>query len=185
MKQTEINVYRTKRKNIMKKLVLSLLLSGIMFAGFAQEKSNVKEGVNRDGRRSAKKEFKLDKKSAEEIAQLRTDRMDQKLKFTDKQRKEIYALQLDQAKKDKMHAADRKESMERMKKERMAQREKLMKNLSPDQQKLYKESFAENRKQHRMRRSDDRPMRRDRNDINHKDGKNNVEVSKEVSLKNS
>lgn len=101
MKQTEINVYRTKRKNIMKKLVLSLLLSGIMFAGFAQEKSNVKEGVNRDGRRSAKKEFKLDKKSAEEIAQLRTDRMDQKLKFTDKQRKEIYALQLDQAKKIK------------------------------------------------------------------------------------
>ncbi|HCU44435.1 MAG TPA: hypothetical protein DF610_05620 [Sphingobacterium sp.] len=67
----------------------------------------------------------------------------------------------------------------------MAQREKLMKNLSPDQQKLYKESFAENRKQHRMRRSDDRPMRRDRSDRNHKDGKNNIEVSKEVSLKNS
>lgn len=36
-----------------------------------------------------------------------------------------------------------------------------------------------------MRRSDDRPMRRDRSDRNHKDGKNNIEVSKEVSLKNS
>lgn len=169
----------------MKKLMLSLLLSGAMFAGFAQEKANIKENVNHDGHRSGKREFKLDKKSAEEIAQLRTDRMDQKLKFTDKQRKEIYSLQLDQAKKDKKNFADRKAAMEQMKKDRMAQREKLMKNLNPDQQKLYKESFAENHKQHRMRKSEDRPMRRDRLDRNNKGEKNSIELKKDITEKNS
>ena len=169
----------------MKKLMLSLLLSGVMFAGFAQEKANITENVNHDGHRSGKREFKLDKKSAEEIAQLRTDRMDQKLKFTDKQRKEIYSLQLDQAKKDKKNFADRKATMEQMKKDRMAQREKLMKNLNPDQQKLYKESFAENHKQHRMRKSEDRPMRRDRLDRNNKGEKNSIEVKKDITEKNS
>lgn len=169
----------------MKKLMLSLLLSGVIFAGVAQEKSNVKVNVSHDGRRSVNREFKVDKKSAEEIAQIRTDRMDKKLKFTDKQRKEIYSLQLDQAKKDKKNFADRRVAMEQMKKDRMTQREKLIQSLNPEQQKVYKESFAENRKQHRMRKSGDRPVRRDRIERNHKEGKGNIEVSKETSVKNS
>lgn len=169
----------------MKKLMLCLLLSGLMFTGFAQEKANIKENVNHDGHRSGKREFKLVEKSAEEIAQIRTDRMDQKLKFTDKQRKEIYSLQLDQAKKDKKNFVEHKAAMEQMKKDRMVQREKMMKNLDPDQQKLYKESFADNHKQHRMRKSGDRPMRRDRIDRNDKSDNNSIEVKKDVVEKNS
>lgn len=130
----------------MKKLVLSLLMSGLLFTGFAQENKDVKPGGKKKVEHRDPKFNGLADKSPEEIAKLKTDRLDEKLKFTDKQRKEIYVLNLQQAKKDKTLFEQRKKEQQKLAQERKTEREKMLKILTPEQRELMKNGFAENRK---------------------------------------
>lgn len=149
----------------MKKLMLSIALSGLMLASFAQEKKDVKPET-KEMRASTHKHkagrmhegFK--NKTPEEVAKIKTDRMDQKLKFTDKQRKDIYAFNLKQAKDHQKLAAERKEHRAKMKKARVAEHEKMLGLLTPEQQKVLKDSYAENRKMHKEHWKKDRQMRK-------------------------
>ncbi len=150
----------------MKKLMLSLALSGLMLTGFAQEKKDLKsEGGDRnvpmhkhlDGR----KHDDLKNKNPEEQAKIKTDRMDQKLKFTDQQRKEVYAFHLKQAEDRKKIAAERKLYREKMRKQRAADHKKMMSLLTPEQQKALKDSYTENHRTHRQHWKKSRQMRKD------------------------
>lgn len=76
----------------MKKLLsLSLLLLSISFATFAQQ-------TPKKETRADRKRTELVDKTAEEIAKKRTDHIDKEVQLTEKQRKEVYALYLKDAK---------------------------------------------------------------------------------------
>ncbi|GAA4168954.1 hypothetical protein [Sphingobacterium ginsenosidimutans] len=149
----------------MKKLMLSLALSGLMLTGFAQEKKDLKSDTKEmtaplHKRSKDKKHDGLKNKNPEELAKIKTDRMDQKLKFTDQQRKEVYAFHLKQAQDHKKIAAERKLYREKMRKQRAADHEKMMGLLTPEQQKTLKDSYAENHKMHKENWKKHRQMRR-------------------------
>jgi periplasmic protein CpxP/Spy len=147
----------------MKKIMLSLALSGLMLTGFAQEKKDTKaevkeiDAVMHGHRDRGHKDFK--NKTPEEVAKIKTDRMDQKLKFTDKQREEVYAFHLKQAQDHKKIAAERKLYREKMRRQRKADHEKMMSLLTPEQQQTLKDAYAENRKTHSARWRKDKQMR--------------------------
>lgn len=146
-------------------MVLSLALSGLMLTGFAQEKKEVRSekavtSTPMHKHRSGKRHDSLRNKNPEEIAKTRTDRMDQKLSFTDTQRKEIYAFHLKQAQDHQKVIAERKAYREKMKQQRMADHEKMMGLLTPEQQKTWKDSYAESRNMHRKHWKKDRQMRK-------------------------
>ena len=154
----------------MKKLMLSLLLSGVMLGSFAQQK-NVKKSTDRDHEPKQKMED-LKGKSAEQIARLQTDRLDHRLKFTDKQRKEVYAIQLKEAKQMKNAFAKEESFRQAARKDRQQSHDKMMKVLSPEQQKMMHDSFAENRKDKRDVNSKDKQPRRSmlKNEVNERKG---------------
>lgn len=154
-----------KKNKEMKKLILSLALSGLMLAGFAQEKKDVKPELKEmqtslHKHRGGRMQDGFKNKTPEEVAKMKTDRMDQKLKFTDKQRKDIYAFNLKQAQDHQKMAAERKEHRAKMRKQRLAEREKMMGMLTPEQQKTLKDSYAENRKMHKEHWKKDRQLKR-------------------------
>ncbi|MNE01312.1 hypothetical protein D3C87_973960 [compost metagenome] len=149
----------------MKKLMLSLALSGLMLTGFAQEKKDLKSDTKEmtaplHKHSKDRKHDGLKNKNPEELAKIKTDRMDQKLKFTDQQRKEVYAFHLKQAQDHKKIAAERKLYREKMRKQRAADHEKMMGLLTPEQQKTLKDSYAENHRTHREHWKKDRQMRK-------------------------
>ncbi|MDQ1152082.1 hypothetical protein [Sphingobacterium zeae] len=149
----------------MKKLMLSLALSGLMLAGFAQEKKDVKPELKEmqtsmRKHKSGRMQDGFKNKTPEEVAKMKTDRMDQKLKFTDKQRKDIYAFNLKQAQEHQKIAVERKEHRAKMKKQRVAEHEKMMEMLTPEQQKTLKDSYVENRKMHKEHWKKDRQLKR-------------------------
>ncbi|WP_053003666.1 MULTISPECIES: hypothetical protein [Sphingobacterium] len=149
----------------MKKLMLSLALSGLMLAGFAQEKKDVKPEMKEvqasvHKHKIGRMHDSFQNKTPEEVAKMKTDRMDQKLKFTDKQRKDIYAFNLKQAKDHQKLAAERKEYRAKVKKQRVAEHEKMMGMLTPEQQKTLKDSYAENRKMHKEHWKKDRQLKK-------------------------
>ncbi|MEZ0453966.1 hypothetical protein ACR78Z_09800 [Sphingobacterium thalpophilum] len=148
----------------MKRLMLSLALSGLMLTGFAQEKKDTKaeaKGINVAAHKHRdRKHDSLKNKTPEEVAKIKTDRMDQKLKFTDKQREEVYAFHLRQAQDHKKIAAERKLYREKMRKQRKADHEKMMSLLTPEQQQTLKDAYAENRKTHRFQWKKEREMRK-------------------------
>ena len=124
-----------------KVLSFAVLFAGISLATFAQENKDGQHAFKK-GRKHHRMERKMDKRSAEEIAQFRTDRLDKSLKFTDAQRQEVYAVQLEQA----QHAAKHREQMKAMAAERRsemkASREKMKNILTEEQQKQLKDRYA-------------------------------------------
>ena len=129
-------------------MVFGLLMSGMILSATAQENQHItqenqrKERVQGQGKAhfrtskgaALKQQKRLKNKSAEEIAQVRTEQMDARLKFTDQQKKEVYALQLDAAKL-------RKKEMEVRKQQAKEYQEKLNSLLSEDQKTVWKESY--------------------------------------------
>src|SRR5690606_27424586 len=100
--------------------------------------------VKRDMRHRGKVAHeRMEKKTPEELAKIRTERLDKTLKFTDKQREEVYAYNLDQAKKLKERAEARKGDRRALREEMQADRERFNKLLTPDQQKILSEKYAE------------------------------------------
>lgn len=145
--------------------MLSLALSGLMLTGFAQEKEDLKSDTNEmsaliNKHSKDRKHDGLKNKKPEELAKIKTDRMDQKLKFTDQQREEVYAFHLKQAQDHKKIAAERKLYREKMRRQRAADHKKMMALLTPEQQKTLKDSYAENHKMHKEHWRKDRKMRK-------------------------
>ncbi|MFZ4262240.1 hypothetical protein ACFRAE_09360 [Sphingobacterium sp. HJSM2_6] len=138
------------------KKVLSIIavLAGLSFSAFAQEVNNepTKEVKNRKQHRTERKEFKRNlMKSPEEMAQFRTERLDKQLKFSESQKKQVYALELEKSKKilAKREAikAERQAKLKAFKEE-----QETFKNLlTPEQQEIYKNKLADNRK-HKFQR---------------------------------
>lgn len=127
----------------MKKILsLAVLLSGISFATLAQEapkttKSEVKKEVRGDRKESGKK-HKADQ-TPEEFAKSRTERLDKKVKLSDKQRKEVEAIFLAEAKESK--PASKEEGMKR----KEASMAKLNSVLTTEQQTILKEAKGKDR----------------------------------------
>ena len=126
-----------------KALSFVVLFAGLGFLASAQDNTPT---VKKDMRHRDKAvQERFEKKSPEEVAKIRTERLDKTLKFTDKQRREVYAYNLDQAKKYKDRAKARTADRKAMREEMNADRERFKKLLTPDQQKIMAEKYAERR----------------------------------------
>ena len=79
-------------------LALAALIGGLGFSTMAQEAPKSGKMKPRVGE---KKE--MVRKSPEEFAKIRTERLDKELKFTDAQREKVYKLNLEQAKKQQAY----------------------------------------------------------------------------------
>ncbi|MCA5005770.1 hypothetical protein [Sphingobacterium bovistauri] len=123
-------------------LSLAIVLSGIGLGAFAQE------GVKRhtsEKKSYVRKEYvhkDMVKLSPEQIAEKRTEMFDKQLNLTSKQRKEVYKLQLDQAKYLKRKQEIKKKERELAHKERDEHRKKFEKLLTAEQKKLLKDKMA-------------------------------------------
>lgn len=123
-------------------LVIALCFSlGLM--AFAQEKGDTsKRGVKA---RSKMTKERVEKKTPEEIAKIRTEKLDKTLKFSDEQREEIYAYNLGQAKKHRERSQLEKKRKEEMRQEMKSDRERFNSLLTADQQKILNEKLVEHK----------------------------------------
>lgn len=140
------------------------LFVGIGLVASAQERPTT-EKKDRQFRGKFRQE-RVEKRNPEEIAKIRTERLDKKLKFTDKQRADIYAYNLDQVNKFKERAAVQKKLREAQREEYKADREKFKNMLTAEQQEILANSVKANRgkinkegRHFRGKRSGERPMR--------------------------
>ncbi len=140
----------------MKKILsLAVLMSGLVFTSMAQE--GPRKG--KDSRRGDSK-MEMRNKTPEQIAQMRTDRLDQKVKLTDKQKKEVYSLHLNEAKSHKKQSEVRNKQHDARKKEMQASREKLNKILTPEQQRMVADrSGKHDSKRLHKKEGNNKPMR--------------------------
>lgn len=151
-------------------LTFAALFAGLSFAASAQQQDSVKkdrsevrqEMKHRKHVRGGDRMGKMENKTPEDIAKMKTDRLDKELKLSEDQKKNIYAYHLDQAKKWKEKQEDRKADREARKNEMKAEREEFLKMLTPEQQEVLKNKMAENRKERfdRGDRNNKRQMKR-------------------------
>lgn len=150
----------------MKKILpLIALFVGIGFVASAQDNQATKDKERKH--RGKFRQERVDKKTPEEIAQMRTERLDKKLNFSEEQRSDIYAYHLDQAKKFSARAEALKKQREERRQEMQADRDKFKDLLTAEQQELLaSEMKAERKKISRERRGfrgmkdGERPMMR-------------------------
>lgn len=108
-------------------------------------------------------------RTPEEIAKASSDRLTQRLQLNSEQQKEVYSLNLEQAKKAEERRELNRSRMEELRKEREAQQEKLKSILTPEQLKTLNDSRASARNNNR--RSND--FRRGPNIVNKRSMNNN------------
>lgn len=132
-----------KKGNLKMKKILSVavLLASMSLSTFAQQ---VPHKVNKDSKRPPARE--MVNKSPEEVAKLRTERLDRELKFSDKQRKEVYAFHLKEAKEHKAKKDRAQKERQVTLKERKTSREKFEKILTPQQKEVLKNKLASREK---------------------------------------
>ncbi len=160
----------------MKKILsLAVVLSGISFATIAQEApkqiitKEIKEGRHHKSQRNGDKQDMMNK-TPEEIAKFRTDKLDKRVKLTDKQRQEVYALNLNNAKARKEHKATSNKDQKSHEAVAKAYRDQLNKILTPEQQKLMPEK--------QERRSNGEKNSNKRSNLNTKKTDTKVEAKK-------
>lgn len=120
-----------------KTLIAAVLLAGLATSGIAQDRigrNDHRGDSNRDKGRNRVE-------SPEKQARLATDRLDKQLDLTDKQKSEVYKLNLDRAKNMAVSREKAKkqrlEQMKRMESERNDNEKKLNRILNSDQQAKY------------------------------------------------
>lgn len=117
----------------MKKIIAITVLATCLYSiSSAQERK-----TRNDKRTHFKRE--IQNYNPEEVAKIRTERLDKKLNFSESQKQEIYNLELDKAKRHKEVKEKQKQMHEELRKEHQADRETLQKLLTPEQQELLKE----------------------------------------------
>ncbi|WP_437921785.1 hypothetical protein [Sphingobacterium sp. LRF_L2] len=127
----------------MKKILsLALLLTGISLTTFAQTAKH-EEQSERKERRHVRTERHMEKRTPEEVAKNKTERLDKELKFTEVQRKQVYAIQLKQAKREAAHYAEMKKMEGKMHKEMQGSRQDIDKVLTAEQKEVMKAKFAQ------------------------------------------
>jgi periplasmic protein CpxP/Spy len=87
--------------------------------------------------------------TAEEIAQKMTDRMSEKLSLSEDQKKQIYAINLENAKKRKKEMEEQKAIREQKRAEMKSQDEKIQNVLTEAQRKQWEEIKLEDRDRRR------------------------------------
>lgn len=118
-----------------KTLIAAVLLAGLATSGMAQEKAN----RTRHGGQNERSRNRIE--SPEQQARLATDRMDKQLSLTDKQKSEVYRINLDRAKN--MSVAREKAQKQRlqewkkMESERADNEKRLNRVLNNEQQAKY------------------------------------------------
>lgn len=166
----------------MKKIIsLGLLVLGISAVSIAQEvpSKDTKRKIENRGRKynGIRKESK---KSAEEIAKLRTDRMSESLKLTDKQKQEVYSIQLKSAQSKKKMFDERAKNNKLHQEQMKANREELNGILTPEQKQMLTESKSKRSRKDMRRLHHEGKVRGDR----HNKGSHlkKSEVTNEVSI---
>ncbi len=171
-------------------LTFAALFAGLSFAASAQTQDSVKKEVRQEMKhrkqvRSGHKMGKMQSKTPEEIAKMKTERLDKELKFTDKQKQDIYAYNLDQAKKWKEKQEVRKADREARRTEMKAEREEFLKLLTPEQQETLKNKMAENRKDRMDRGERNHHRQMKRRNMDRKPVEKPVEETKSIDSSNS
>lgn len=129
----------------MKKIwTLIALFVGIGFTASAQDNQTTKDKERKH--RGKFRQERVEKKTPEEIAKLRTERLDKKLNFSDEQRTDIYAYHLDRAKKFSTRAEALKKQRAEHQQEMKADREKFKDLLTTEQQELLASEMRADRK---------------------------------------
>jgi len=128
-----------------KTLSLAVLFAGISLATFAQEQKDTERSLKRE-RKEPRMEKKIANRTPEEIAKVRTEQLDKRLKFTDTQRTEVYAIQLEQAEQAVAHREEMKKLQTKLRDEMKGSQKKMGEILTPEQQQLMRESYAQRRK---------------------------------------
>ncbi|WP_207423015.1 DUF4890 domain-containing protein [Desertivirga brevis] len=135
----------------MKKLILTaLLFAGLATAGFSQERQG---------------KHQREHKTPEQRAQHVTDVLDKKLSLNDKQKNQIYKINLERAKEmEKLHSSGEKrdkKDFEQAKKLFQESDNKISKVLNNDQRKQYEDLKAQRREHAKDRRGEFRKKYRD------------------------
>jgi protein CpxP len=128
-----------------KVLSLAVLFAGISLATFAQEQKDTERSFKKE-RKHPRMERKIANRTPEEIAKMKTEQLDKRLKFTDAQRTEVYAVQLEQAKRAATHRDEMRKLQSKWREEMKGSQEKMGKILTPEQKEQLKESYAQRRK---------------------------------------
>ncbi|GHE48510.1 hypothetical protein [Sphingobacterium griseoflavum] len=136
----------------MKKILsLVILFAGIGLTTFAQEQPTVDSKANRE-RKHPRQERRVEHRSPEEVAKLKTDRLDKHLNFTDEQRAAVFAVQLDQAKRQIAYRTEISALQKKWRQEAKGTKQELAQILTAEQQNVLKEKFAGERKDRMMRK---------------------------------
>lgn len=112
-------------------LTLAVLAAGLNLVSFGQTTLDP-DRTNRDKHRHGRQASSKENQSPEQIAKLRTIRLDKELKFTDTQREKVYSLQLDQAKRQKAYKQEMKKLHEARRAEQKSDMSKLHQLLTPN-----------------------------------------------------
>ena len=148
-----------KERDMMKKVLSLVVLLGLGMAVYAQDYKEVKRTKHNEKRERVQE--KKEHKSPEEIAKIRTERLDKELKFTESQREQIYAIQLDQSKRQ----AEFSSKMRDLRKEQRAvmkeTKEKFADTLTSEQQAQLKEKFAHVKRNKHMNKRGNFKMRKE------------------------
>lgn len=122
----------------MKKIIIAaLLIAGIATTGFSQERSDRSKG--KDGQRRERVSQRI--QNPEERARLATDKLEKELSLTEKQKSEVYKINLDRAKKvSKSHELaqkQREDQRKKMQNEFVSSEKKLNNILNSEQRNKY------------------------------------------------
>ena len=140
-----------------KLLIITVLFSGLITAGFAQDTTARKRPLVRgpQGQR-----FTQEIKSPEERAKMATDALEKKLNLTQEQKDKVYALNLERAEKmEKLRKSEmeiRKSQMEK-RKEIMSESEKKMNKILTEEQQKMMEEIKQKARERMKQRSEHRP----------------------------
>ena len=162
----------------MKVLTVTTLFVGLSIAAFAQDSTkNVQQEIRKEVKH--RKHFRNDrmsKKSPEEIAKYKTDLQNNKLKFSEDQKNEVYAFHLDKAQKRENTRKEVLAEREKRRSEMKVENQEFQQLLTAEQKEIFKNDVVEGRN----KRADKRNKRfhhRQNNDmrINRKHIKNSIE----------
>ncbi len=142
----------------MKKLIaLATLVTGLGFNSFAQEIPKKDKGLSKAGEKRERVY-----KTPEELAKIRTERLDKELKFTDAQREKVYKLTLEQAHNQRVYQSKIEDIKKSRHEDKKSHQEKFQQVLTPEQQKMVMDKFAERVNKDSVGRKGDRSHKQSR-----------------------
>lgn len=141
----------------MKKIVtMAMLFTGLSLATFAQENNNGVTDSSERGKKHHRQERIMEKKNPEEIAKIKTDRLDKELKFTDEQRAKVYAIQIEDAQKSAAYRDQMNAIRGTHRQEMKESHNKMSEVLTAEQNQALNDKFKTHKKRKMMHRRGNR-----------------------------